>query len=487
MPNHLQDILTDLYAVEPTLQQREAELVPIIQKLLAAKPDAQVDPAFREKLRLQLLQKTSQPSTVTFFTMRKFSYALFAVFVVAIAGVGTYAVLKRSPAAPADSTLAHVSITQRAAAAFGALGTGTSTAETAKLQTGSTTPTSAPAADRSAATSLIAPDISTLYTVYEYVYTGGPLTMPDAPVLKHVTGGLVEELQSSILGAKLGLLDLGSFTNLELQSFTMSQTIENGYAFTVDAVNGTASIYTSWPQYGDITQLQEAGQAASTASQTLPLDSELIAAANAFVADHDIARSAYGAPVVNKTFLPYNATSLPLRLGYQPTLEVVYPLLINDRPVVNDNGAPSGLSVFVDAASKKVTGVNNLTTLTYEASTYPLATDTTAILDVLRRGGVYGNADVPGAKKVRIEVGAPSLGYLSSRYQVDQTAAEYLVPAYIFPITNAPTGEPLYRTAVVVPLVQQVLDQQVKARPAVDAALPSGAGGSEPTPDDAQR
>jgi len=387
--------------------------------------------------------------------MRKFSYALFALLVLSVAGVGAYSYLTKKPSPSTPPTTSGVTITNRQASAFGTLGTA-AVPKTAKLQAGSGTTAATPAADGSTSpsTSLIAPEP---FNVYEYVYKGDRLTIPNLPVLKHVTAGLADQLQEIIRGTNLGLVNLGTFDKLKVQSLTLAQDTEKGYAVNVDLQNGMANIYTSWSQYGEPAILKEAGQATNTGTQTFPPDAEIIAAANAFLAAHDIAHSAYGQPTVNKAFLPYGLMDLPLRLGYQPTLEVVYPLVINGFPVVNESGTPTGINVFVDVATKAVTGVNNLTTLAYESSTYTLITDPQAVLDVVKRGGVYGATDLAGTNKVTIEVGTPSVGYLSSRYQVDQTATEYLVPAFIFPITKAPAGEPLYRTAVVVPLVKEVM------------------------------
>lgn len=51
------DILEDLYQLDPTLREREDELMDILKKLAASKPEAEPDEAFRERLKKELLEK----------------------------------------------------------------------------------------------------------------------------------------------------------------------------------------------------------------------------------------------------------------------------------------------------------------------------------------------------------------------------------------------------------------------------------------------
>ncbi len=481
MPDHLQDILKELYTMEPALQQREAELVPIIQKLLAVQPDVQVDPAFREKLRSQLLQKTSPHSPVTFFAMRKFSYPLFGVFALAVVGVGTYAYINRSttntPVVTTSGGAPRIAITNRDAAAFGNFSSNPAAAATNQLKTESRAGggATAPTTDAALPSNLVAPAIA---TVYEYVYKGGTLTIPTASVLKRSNQLPSSTLESVLKSANLGLIDLEKFSNLKVQQISLAEDKDQGYSVNVDLREGAISLYQNWERW--VQPLREAVGNVNAATPTLPGDDALIATANAFLDQYNIPRSAYGAPVVPKYFLGYNETAISSRMGFVQSVQVVYPLVVESKPVVNENGYPMGLTVDIDLNLNRVVSVNNLTGLSYEASAYPMVTETATILDMVKRGGMYGVVPVAdqSVKRVQVEVGAPTLGFYPSRYQIEQTNTEYLIPALVFPITKAPQGEQLYRTAIVVPLVIDLLDQQVKIMPAVDI----GTGTSTSTP-----
>lgn len=467
MPDQLQDILKELYAVEPTLAQREAELVPIIQKLLAAKPDVQVDPAFREKLRTQLIQKTLQTSPVTFFAMRKFSYALFAVFVVAIAGVGAYSLLQKQNASPSQTTTLTqgLLVTNRESAAFGTLGV----ISTAPKQSGGGT--SLTAEDASSRSSLIAP-VPTQNVRYEY--KGDALTLPALPVLKRVKGFSGTNVQGILTSLNAPLAKMESFANLAVQQVTFAENKENGYTITLDALAGTASIYQNWERWA-VSSKAMPETATARDLNNLPADNELIAVATAFLETHGISREGYGTPVVRKDWLALG-TSMP---AYYPSdVSVVFPLMVDGKTVVDGSGQAFGLNVSVNLATKLVSSVNNITGLRFEASSYPMVDTAESVLEIVRRGGMYSTRAAEDAKALTVEVGTPIVAYFYSSYQLDGGASDVLVPALIFPFTKVPTGAPVYGQNIVVPLVKELIQ--------VPEIMPLTSGGSAGSPAEVQ-
>ena len=291
MPDIVRDILQDLYAVEPTLQQREAELIPIIQKLLAAKPDAHLDPAFRDELRQQLVRRVSVRSATplfSFFTMRKLSYAIMGLFVLAIVGVGTYTYVTRkeptSVATPDVVSNPRVAITNRAATAFGAFSSAPAAAESAQLGQplglGGGAPTKA-TSDTASASPLIAPATP---TTYEYVYTGEALTIPSASVLKRSNQLPSSTLDSVLKSANLGLIDLEKFTNLKVQQIALAEDKDQGYSVSVDLREGSMSVYQNWETWAQTATARDvATHNVNDTTAALPGDEVLIARANAFL------------------------------------------------------------------------------------------------------------------------------------------------------------------------------------------------------------
>ncbi len=81
------EILADLYRLDPGLKEKETELAALISKLVAARPEAELDEAFRRELRERLLSEyrahpaIARPTAWTsllrkFFETPKFGYAM---------------------------------------------------------------------------------------------------------------------------------------------------------------------------------------------------------------------------------------------------------------------------------------------------------------------------------------------------------------------------------------------------------------------------
>ena len=57
MANQIKQILAELYAIDESLKKHETELIKIINRILANRPDTKFDKSFAKKLKTQLLQK----------------------------------------------------------------------------------------------------------------------------------------------------------------------------------------------------------------------------------------------------------------------------------------------------------------------------------------------------------------------------------------------------------------------------------------------
>ncbi|MEK7631789.1 MAG: hypothetical protein AAB445_02900 [Patescibacteria group bacterium] len=385
--------------------------------------------------------------------MRKSPYLLAVVIILAAIGLGISNYVKNNSGSGQTNTntipSGGLSIANRGAAAFGTLGV----APTTPAQSGGVS-TDMKASDSSARSSLIAPVPA---QSVRYEYKGDALTLPSLPVLKRIKGFEGTDLQGILKSLNAPLANLDSFNKLGLQQVTFAENQENGYVITLDALAGTASIYQNWERWTTlqktITRPAPTGSAAD-----LPADSELTSIANAFLGAHSIRREGYGEPVVRKDWLMPGTSAL----AYVPTeISVVYPLLAEGKDVVDASGQAYGITVGINIATKLVTSVYNITSLRFEASTYPMVTKTETVLEVVQRGGVYGSTATNDAKALTIEVGTPKAGYLFSSYQLDSGSSDVLVPALIFPITKVPTGAQVYSKTIVVPLVQELIEPQI--------------------------
>lgn len=300
---------------------------------------------------------------------------------------------------------------------------------------------------------------------YNYSYVGDELdlsTINPAVYRKSDDRISLHGAGNDLARVKFGPIDLSQFGSADLNSFNVSQTDPLGYSVYVDTLYGSLSISGNqghWQYAAD-----NAIYTPLTASEVLAHD-ELIAIANAFVAEFNINLDSFGSPAVDDRGVVY-ALSQPVDLQYIPdSTNIIYPLLLNGQPVINGDGSAYGLTITVNQRTKMVDGAYVNIAEGYELSDYELETDTARLLAIAEAGGIYnyGYGYGTGGTPISIELGTPTL-MLMNYYQYNGTTTDILfVPALNFPITKNSDTNPIYQQAVVVPLVKELLDQAAPA------------------------
>lgn len=481
MEKHIQQILEDIYQYDSSLKDRESELISIIQEILMLKPDTKFDDVFREQLRARLMNKIKFTEPKKIF-MRKLNYTFGLVAVMAILVISTLYVNDQNGNKLSFLT-PGVKITKAGERAFGELvnvtavnggqGGGGNAAMGA---------TAAPTTDsvKSSEALLAAPDAKIAMPIYEatnykYVYNGEPLnlTEPKMDVLKKQKSESID-LSSWVGSLNLGLINLGSFGNAKLQYATFMQDGQDGYSISVDAINGSVSLYGSWPVMAvDASVCPVPMKESNTDAfrspcypqpvkiEEIPADEELISVASQFIADHNISLSAYGEPEVVSDFRVQYENAVDKSQVYLPeVVSVVYPLVIEGQTVFDESGNKSGLMIGVHIRNKKVVSVWDLSLQNYQSSTYDTETDASRIMKLVEQGGLYGYVDPSAQRTVEIQLGDPQIELVRMWNYNNNISEELMVPSLVFPVLKQPVGEQyFYRKAVVIPLIKEILDR----------------------------
>lgn len=314
----------------------------------------------------------------------------------------------------------------------------------------------------------IAPDAKILppYNpeIYKFKYKGEDLTdlSSDQPVYKRIPENFSSSAVDRVIRSlSLGLIDLTAFNSTKLQNFSFSEDQSFGYSIYVDAQQGSVNVYQNynqWPQpYKDCTD-QNCVQSHMLKLKDIPDDQTLIDMANQFVQDKHVSLSGYGEPVVAADWRETYANSTDKTNFYFPeTIDVVYPLMIDNQAAYDDSGALSGLHISIDIRNRRAAGLYDLTTKRYQKSNYGGVTDANKIISVAEKGGYhsYYDANASGGKTVTLELDTPTKQFLRVWKYDNNTSEELFVPALIFPIKNPGN---YWRKNVIVPLVQEVLD-----------------------------
>lgn len=497
-------IVEEICRIEPSLAGRRAELIPLVARLVEARPEAEINPAFVAELRRRLLSRAPARNLPKFrqpFFFAHPSFALAGGLAALALIVGAPFLLERRGGEP-SGPIAMIDPVGREA--FGPLAGLGGPGESAGLpagqagaslrsQSGGGGDMAAPfgagvpafggggvGVDGVAKGGMTMPMIAPQEMVrIEYVYSGSlPELAESGLVYKRVNASHTRAL-SSLIDLDLDLADLASFANPTVTQFTMEDGGNPGYLIFVDLVRGSVSINTDWR---DIAPMGMEKMMAPSAGARNISDASAIAIADAFLADHGINRSGFGEPFVVRApeyriMAEGAAAPTDLAMPISQYLTVRYPLLVGGLAVFEQHGEAAGLSVNIDTSRARVQDVYGLELQSYQSSAYPLLTDAAKILDLAKRGGgMYGpypmpampvkeGEPYPAERVVTATLGEPQralVRYWRARPDMKE-ADELLVPSLVFPVVEGsdPAGWWYVQQNVIVPLIPELVEQSI--------------------------
>ncbi|HYF05144.1 MAG TPA: hypothetical protein VEA59_03145 [Patescibacteria group bacterium] len=476
--NNIETILADLYALDPTLKAKDAELRDHIQALLAAKPDITIDAKFASDLRRMLMARAEQKQiSNTYSFMKKLNYVFGSVGLAALVIAGVIVInqgRQTTQLSSSEQLLAgDIQISKLSSNAFGALNTsniGTEARSQASITNMASSPTAVPelapnvAMDASLPMSekMIAPPTQNI----TYTYAGEELKLTDTQldVYKRVKGISSTTTGQNILKQlNLGVVDGSTFSNPKLGNLTLSEDREFGYDINVDLREGYVNIYANWqkwPQPYKDCKDENCYRAQQLKPSDIPDDATIISTASKFLKDHNISTAKYGTPFVMDTWRSQYASSADKSQLYIPDeMQVVYPMSLAGKEVYDQGGNKTGLMVNVNVRYKRASGVSELTSQQYQSSAYPAETDVKKILDMAKKGGyfpLYYHSPAGSQKTVEAKLGTPTLAYFKTWQYNDGQGNELLVPALVFPVTSQDSS--ISRSNILVPLIKEILD-----------------------------
>ncbi len=493
MKTSLKTFLADLYEIDPTLKTHEADIIPLVEKLMKSDPAVEPDTEFVKRLRMQLKNRAaelSSPASAGFSRwLYAFGGALTAAVVIPVAFVAMNN-MKPTTFTQDGSALFSYSVKEEGKDAFGSL-SDVSKGDSAAPRTGgggdstvgAKVPATALAPEIAVApammqgeqamnsrdigigsdTRMIAPYPMIAYT---YVYEGElPELSSSVAVYKRMTASKSVPFSGLANSLNLGNIDLASFAGMNMDSVSFSQNKPYGYQMNVNLRDTSVSLDAQWDQWPQSKCQTDACFAAERVKLSdVPSEDQLIAAANAFIKDHAIDMTHYGTPTVDMQWKrDYDRATNKNDVWIPDQMRVLYPLVIDSNAVSDQSGMPFGISIGVHVKSRKIMNVYGLMSRDYAKSEYAGVTDKKQIMDYLSTLDQYGWAPDAGTetKTATVTLGTPVMGY-SVYYKYDNnTNQELLIPSLTFPIKDIKGGEQyFYRQNVVIPLASEMLKQQ---------------------------
>jgi len=513
MGKEIQKIIEDLYKMDPSLKKYEKELKQLIEKLIEARPDIKLDKKFAENLKIQLMERAKELSGVDLSKLPQqlgfLKKLLFGLSGVAVAGLilvvvlssnffgyklpgGSSVMFENSVSQKGDNAFVDfgkIQTSQDGQALYNNSGVGggapaseanymakteeaTVSAEVATPTEGAMVRSMAVSGDTVSSTGVsegspgsgaIAP-MPPYYgdPTYKYVYKG---TLPEITedkmnVYKYSTFTTDDSSLMNILSSfDFNLLDLKNFKDLKIDFINLSEKSDDGYAITIDFIGGSISMNKRMEYFALATQrcggnekcISNAGNVKPLTLKDIPTDDDLVKISDKFFADHGIKTDLYGKPILNNEWKKYSQDFLP------EMINIVYPLMVDGKNAVDENGNPIGINVSINIREKDVYSVWELRAQRYESSLYDVEKSNEAILKLAETGG-WNNFSYGDPNSVaEVELGEPTFSYMKiydysgNKYRAD----EYFVPAYVFPIIKRPDSMvDTWKQNVVVPIVK---------------------------------
>lgn len=143
---------------------------------------------------------------------------------------------------------------------------------------------------------------------------------------------------------------------------------------------------------------------------------------------------------------------------------MIYPLLVEGKPVYEEYGQPKGMTINVDVKTGRVSDVYGMDKLNFESSDYEVQTDFPKILEVAKNGGrgMYNFPEMGSGdeKIVKVALGEPEMIYTHRYDYQNGISNEYLVPSLLFPVLQEPKEGEYFSKTVIVPVIKEFFDMK---------------------------
>lgn len=476
MSVNINDILEELYALDPDLREKESEIQKIIERMIKNRPEIQIDESFRNELRHKIMLEIEREMSRQNAPKYWWSWIPVAGALSLCLIAGVWIINGRESGDSATLLSFQNTVREVGQEWLGTIELAPQAQTTARPQSGGGGGGGSLGNADAVSSKMMAPD-AMIYPpvdmpVYNYTYDG-KIELPEAelPVYRKESVPFnSSDTRAIVRNLAIRDIDTGAFENLGLSNLTLTEDRDYGYMLNIDFLNGTINMYQNylkWPQ--PVCDQNGCTPLPKITESDIPADSVIIAEGQKFIQKYRIDMSAYGAPQVDSSWRIWYARSAEMG-GEQMIPDmytVTYPLLLDGKTIYQEGGSYKGLTLNYDIRTKRITGLYGIEKSTLNRSSYKTIQDLTLIQDMIKNGGRYINTDTSanaGRKVVNITLGEPTLGYahIFGEWKNGKTT-EYLVPAYIFPVKNPPK-EGYTPSTIVIPLVESFV-QKVQIGP----------------------
>ncbi len=454
MNDKIKKTLAEIYTLNPELKKHEKDLLKIIKEFTKNKPKTKFTKKFQEELKEQIEQKVLEIkekkdnkatfSQILFKILAPITYT--AVGVVLTIGICPYFDQKTEPIKETEAQkeekveafsrsinieteefddIAYDEtevIPEMAGFGDGGLGSGFENFNLVSNKTNSDT---------------IEP---AMYQAKEikYTYNEDDIWLPKDPNQNIYITKSKLSTNSPILNifADIPEINLSKFTNTTIRHLSLAQNNQKfGYIISLDFNSGIISInedYENWPNPFIDCEDEYCYKSLQLKKSDMPSESEIITIANQFISDYQIDLNNYGEPIIDNSWKTY-------REDYAPeTINIIYPLLINNHYVYHQNGANIGIQITINVRYKKVASVYGIRIVNFDIYTSKRAENALEkVANALKnKRNNYIDPYLSQENIITEEVELVSPEFCYVLYNNYETQNEIFIPAIAFTVKN---------------------------------------------------
>ncbi len=479
----LNEILKEIYLIDPSLKKEEEKIRSLIENMISAQPEAKINEEFvaslKEKIFAEIDNMETKKGTKILFWHKLTYVSAGAVVVILFSFLVLPNLVDRDFKIGGDKSIALLD--ERA---FGDLNVELSernAGDSIEAMTGERAGDSVMGLGTSSdSMPSQVEDISIMpYPVeqknYVYTYKGNLLdeiSLSEISSLvykREIENNSARQVASRLSTTPNLPINLNNFSQKEVRHININEERDYGYSISLNLANNTLSIYSNWqkwPQpYKDCYDRECIEDLKLGASDMLS-ESQLISIANNFVNDYEVDLSNYApAHVSNETIARITNLENNPEHNYPQEASVIYPLIINNKEVVDNYGKKEGIQVSINIRERKVSSVYNINYSNLVSSSYNLIDNLENIKPLLLRGGlspdIYRQNNL---EEIEIELDEPRISLVRTWIPSSDTnrgSTEIFIPSLVFPIKEIP-NEYFYRQQVVVPLTKEVFEKSLE-------------------------
>lgn len=300
--------------------------------------------------------------------------------------------------------------------------------------------------------------------VYSYTWKLDWIESSEMQLYKKIKPTNNNFLISYLNNIKLDWFDFSGIKNWNISNFEIKENKEYWLDYQINLDESKVFIsknFEKWPQTQSTYNIKTNNSQIKISD--FPKDETIINLSKEVIKKYKIDTKNYWEPIINNSWkIEYNKIQDKSNYILPDAIQVIYPLIINNREVFEDYWDMKWLKISFDVKTLNLAEISWIEWISLLWSDYQIENNIDKINSLISKWwrNAYNQYHDPESKikNVAIHLSKPKLSYINIPVYNNWTTTEYYVPAYIFESIEKPKDWEYFQQRVVVPLIKEFFD-----------------------------